>query len=229
MNEYGLIFDVDGVMADTEAVNAEATIQVFENLFGLKGVKRQDFEAGLGRGAEAYVQAAAKVHGFHMTDRQLSQAVATRQDYFMERLRKGSLPPFPGVMELLRAALNAEDLRLAIATSSAREKSQAVLSAAGIPYDRMVYLTGNDVAHKKPDPELYLRAAEALELPPSRCAVVEDAPDGVEAALAAGCSCFAVTNSVPPDRLQRAHRVVDSLKEVDLEAIRRMIDGRERD
>ena len=51
--QYGLIFDVDGVVADTEAVNARATIQVFADLLGIYGVKRQDFEAGLGRGAEA--------------------------------------------------------------------------------------------------------------------------------------------------------------------------------
>ncbi|MGB2807101.1 MAG: hypothetical protein WBC22_05150, partial [Sedimentisphaerales bacterium] len=63
MKLYGLIFDVDGVIADTEAVNARASIKVFEDLFGIKGVKRQDFEAGLGRGAAEYVKAAAGIHG----------------------------------------------------------------------------------------------------------------------------------------------------------------------
>ena len=57
---YGLIFDVDGVIADTEAVNAGVSIKVFAELFGIEGVVRDDFEAGLGRGAQEYVKAAAK-------------------------------------------------------------------------------------------------------------------------------------------------------------------------
>jgi len=64
---YGLIFDVDGVIADTEAVNARATIKVFYDLFGLEGVVRKDFEAGLGRGAEEYVKAGAGIHGLELT------------------------------------------------------------------------------------------------------------------------------------------------------------------
>ena len=55
----GLIFDVDGVIADTEAVNAVASIEMFDELFDLQGVQREDFDAGIGRGAEAYVRAAA--------------------------------------------------------------------------------------------------------------------------------------------------------------------------
>ncbi len=56
-NVYGLIFDVDGVIADTERVNAEVIIKVFADLFGLRDVQRKDFEAGLGRGAIEYVKA----------------------------------------------------------------------------------------------------------------------------------------------------------------------------
>jgi len=62
MIKYGLIFDVDGVITDTEPVNAQASIEVFADLFGVEGVQRSDFEAGLGRGAEEYVKAAARVH-----------------------------------------------------------------------------------------------------------------------------------------------------------------------
>ena len=61
---YGLIFDVDGVIADTEAVNARASIKVFADLFGVEGVVREDYEAGLGRGAEEYVKAGARVCRF---------------------------------------------------------------------------------------------------------------------------------------------------------------------
>ena len=66
---YGLIFDVDGVIADTEAVNAQASIQVFAELLDIEGVRREDFEAGLGRGAAAYVRAAAPAHGVELDER----------------------------------------------------------------------------------------------------------------------------------------------------------------
>jgi len=96
---YGLIFDVDGVIADTEAVNAAASIRMFADLFGLQDVKRADFEKGLGRGAEAYVRAAAEEHGFAMTAEQVAQATKVRQEYFLKVLKNNPLPAFPGVLE----------------------------------------------------------------------------------------------------------------------------------
>ena len=223
---YGLIFDVDGVIADTEAVNAVASIQMFADLFGLRGVRREDFEKGLGRGAEAYVRAAAEVHGFEMTAEQVEQATKVRQDYFLKVLQENPLPAFPGVLELLEAALAREDFRVAIATSSTREKSEAVLQSARIPYHNMVYITGSDVTHKKPHPELFLMAAQCIEIPATNCVVIEDAPNGVEAAHNAGCKCIAVANSTTKDKLAQADWVVTSLQEVDLALITHLIEER---
>ena len=212
--QYGLIFDVDGVIADTERVNAEASIQVFADLFGVQDVVRSDFKAGLGRGAAEYVRAAARVHGLNLSDEQVEAATAARQRIFLSMLRKQPLPAFPGVLDLIKGALERNDFYVGIATSSTREKSEAVLRSAGIPYEKMVYVTGSDVRKKKPDPELFLTAAARLELDPTRCVVIEDAPDGVAAAKAAGCLCLAVTNSTAAENLAAADRVVESLDEV---------------
>ncbi|HKJ69373.1 MAG TPA: HAD family phosphatase [bacterium] len=221
---YGLIFDVDGVIADTEGVNARATGRVFLDLFGVEGVTRDDFEAGIGRGAEAYVEAGAQAHGITLSEQQLRQAVQAREDYFLRLLAEQPLKPFPGVENLVGAGLRDDRCRLAIATSGSRKKSQAVLESAGISYKQMVYITGDDVTRKKPDPELFLTAADRLRIPPERCLVVEDAPNGVEAAKTAGCKCLAVTNTTDQDHLRLADRVVDSLKTVSLEEIFRIID-----
>lgn len=223
--EYGLIFDVDGVIADTEGVNARATGQVFADLFGVEGITREDFEPGIGRGAEAYVKAGAQAHGVTLTPQQLRQAVRTRQEYFLRLLAGEPLPPFPGVERLLEAGLRDDRCRLAIATSGSRTKSQAVLESAGIPWEKMVYITGDDVTRKKPDPELFLTAAQKLELAPDRCLVIEDAPNGVQAAKAAGCWCLAVTNTTDRENLRLADRIVDSLEEVELENIIGIVDG----
>ncbi len=208
---YGLIFDVDGVIADTEEFNARASIKVFEDMFGLKGVRRKDFEAGLGRGAEAYMKAAAVVHGLELTDEQIIASADLREKNFLEILKRDPLPAFEGVLALMAAALARTDFRVAIATSSARAMSEAVLRSAGVPYGKMAYITGDDVTKRKPDPEIFLLAAGRIGVEPTRCVVIEDAPAGVQAAKAAGCRCVAVTNSTSAENLAEADRVVDSL------------------
>ena len=220
---YGLIFDVDGVIADTEAVNARATIRVFRDVLGLDGVIRQDFEAGLGRSAEEYVRAAARVHGRDLSGDEVARAVAARQEEFLRILRDEPLPPFPGVVELLEEALASGTIRVAIATSSTREKSRAVLEATGIPYQQVACITGSDVSRKKPDPELFLIAARRIDLAPARCVVIEDAPNGVEAARRAGCRVIAVTSSVGAAKLRGADRIVSSLEEVTAGDIVRLV------
>ena len=222
-NLYGLIFDVDGVIADTEAVNARASIKVFEDLFGIKGVKRQDFEAGLGRGAAEYVKAAAGIHGLEPTEEQIEKATQLRQEYFLKILSEEPLPAFPGVLELIEQVLQREDFRVAIATSSTLEKSQAVLKSAHIPFEKMVYITGNDVKNKKPHPELFLLAAERMGIAPANCVVIEDAPNGVQAAKASGAKCIAVTNSTDTAKLSEADLVCDSLEQVDLQTVVKLL------
>ena len=222
-NLYGLIFDVDGVIADTEAVNARASIKVFEDLFGVKGVKREDFEAGLGRGAEEYVKAAVRVHGLELTEEQIKKATQLRQEYFLNILSQEPLPAFPGVLELMNRAMQRKDFRVAIATSGTFEKSRAVLNAAKVPYEKMVYIKGDDVTNKKPDPELFLLAAERMGIEPADCVVIEDAPNGVKAAKAAGAKCIAVTNSTSSENLSQADLVCNSLEQIDLQAITKLV------
>lgn len=222
--QYGLIFDVDGVVADTESVNRRVSIQTFEDLFDVKGVQEEDFTEGLGRGAHEYVKAAARVHDLDLTDEQLDRAVQYRQDLFLRVLQSEPLPPYPGVMELIESGLASEDVQVAIATSGTLEKSRAALEAAGIPYTKMVYVNGNDVTHKKPDPELFLIAARRMGLDPARCVVIEDAPNGVQAAKAAGVKCLAVTNTTRGSKLIGADVICTSLEFVTLDDIRTLID-----
>jgi len=219
----GLIFDVDGVIADTEAVNARASIKVFADLFGVEGVVREDFEAGLGRGAEEYVKAAARVHSLELTDEQVEKATQLRQEYFLKILTEEPLPPFPGVLELMDEAMQREDFRVAIATSGTLEKSRAVLNAVRVPYRKMVYINGNDVKNKKPNPELFLIAAQRMGIEPAHCVVIEDAPNGVQAAKAAGARCIAVTNSTTAAKLAEADLICDSLEQISIETIQRLI------
>ena len=133
------------------------------------------------------------------------------------------LPAYPGVLELIDTGLASSDFKLAIATSGTLEKSRAALEAAKIPYEKMVYVTGNEVKKKKPDPELFLIAAERMNIKPENCVVIEDAPNGVQAAKAAGAKCIAVTNTTNAENLSDANLICDSLENIDIEKIKKLI------
>ena len=120
-------------------------------------------------------------------------------------------------------ALASDNFRVAIATSSTREKSQAVLDSAEIPYKQMAYITGSEVKNKKPDPELFLKAASAINIIPPNCVVIEDAPDGVTAAKNAQCKCIAVTNSFPREKLNKADLICNSLTEIDIQTLTNLL------
>ncbi len=222
--EYGLIFDVDGLIGDTEPINAKVTIRVLDEMFGLKGVKYEDFAAGYGRGAEAYVKAGARVHGLELTDEQARAAAQVRERYLAETVRKEGLPAFPGVLDLIHAALGQDGFRLAIATSATRELSEAILEAVKVPYQRMAYVSGSEVTKKKPDPQIFLIAIRRLGIEAARCVVFEDAPSGVRAAKAAGAKCIAVTNTVSAERLSGADVICDSLEKVNLAMVQTLVD-----
>ncbi|MHC4361919.1 MAG: HAD family hydrolase [Planctomycetota bacterium] len=224
--QYGLIFDVDGVIADTEGPTAEATIKVFADLFGIKSVKVEDFEAGIGKGAVAYIKAAAKVHGLELTDEQVAEAEKMREENLIRLLEQSPLPAFGGVLELMEAALARPDFRLAIATSSSREMSEVAVRGAKVPCNRMTYVSGSDVKNKKPHPEIFLLAAERMGIPPASCVVIEDSPGGVEAAKAAGAKCIAVTNTTTPENLRRADLICDSLEQISLETVVNLVSSR---
>jgi len=221
---YGLIFDVDGLIADTEPLNARVTIRVLAEMFGLRGVRPEDFAAGYGKGAEAFVKAGARVHGLELTDAQAHAGAELRERYLTEAVRAEGLPAFPGVLDLIHAALAQDGFRLAIATSATRELSEAILDAVKVPYRKMVYVSGSEVTRKKPDPQIFLIAIGRLGIEAARCIVFEDAPSGVQAARAAGARCVAVTNTGPAKELAGADRICDSLEEIDLTALRELVD-----
>ncbi len=222
--KYGLIFDVDGLIANTEPLNARVTVRVLDEMFGLRDVRPGDFVAGFGRGAEAFVKAGAGVHGLELTDEQAQSAAELRERYLTEAVREEGLPAFPGVLNLIHAALEDGGFRLAIATSATRELSEAILEAVTVPYQNMVYVSGSEVTKKKPDPQIFLIAIRRLGLEAARCVVFEDAPSGVRAAKAAGSRCIAVANTVPAEQLAGADFICDSLEQVDLGAIRRLVE-----
>jgi HAD superfamily hydrolase (TIGR01509 family) len=138
----------------------------------------------------------------------LLQETQVRYDAHVE----AGLPLKPGVLELL-ALLQSRGLPRAVVTSTRRDRALQKLTRCGLLSYFDAVVTGSDVAHPKPAPDIYLLAASTLSVAPGECVVLEDSAAGVRAALAAGMTPIQVPDLVHPDESTRAlgHRVVDSL------------------
>ncbi len=215
-----LIFDVDGVIADTEVLNARASVLMFQQLYGVE-VQPEDFRPFVGTGDERYVEGVAEKYG---VDIDTDAAVQRRADNFFLLLKDQPLPAAPGIMALVTTARDDPELKLAIATSGNKDKQFPVIEGAGLKLEWFdVVVTGDDIIHKKPHPEIYVVTAEKLGLLPEKCVVLEDAPAGVEAAKSAEMPCIAVTSSVDAAQLAAADLVVESLAQVSIRSVRKLL------
>jgi sugar-phosphatase len=149
----------------------------------------------------------------HMLKPEFSEAQAAEGLRVIEQMEvedTGGLAVLPGAKALL-SSLPAD--RWAIVTSATHRLTLARLEAAGLPVpDRLI--TGDMVQRGKPDPEPYRRGAELLGLAPADCIVVEDAPSGVGAGLAAGSRVLGVLNTHPAEDLEHATWIANSLEQV---------------
>ena len=127
--------------------------------------------------------------------------------------------PTPGLFALL-AHLADRSIPAAVATSSRRAYAEKLLRSHGV-LDRLAFvLAAEDVIHGKPDPEVYLKAAMLLDLPPSATLVLEDSPPGLAAAVAAGCFAVGVPHDQSPaEDLGAAHLIVPRLDDPALLAL----------
>lgn len=222
-----LIFDMDGVLADTEGPICEATIAMFRELYGVD-MQPSDFQPYIGTGAVRYTAGPAEAYGLEID---LEAALERRHENFYKIIvastRDGGSIALPGAHALIDAAYASGDWALAIATSSPQEKSLATARAARLPIEKFAaYINGDMVTHKKPHPEIYLMTADCLGIDPAQCVVVEDAITGVAAAKAAGMACIGVTNSFSAEQLAEADWVVPSLAAITLEKMAALLNGR---
>ena len=187
-----VIFDMDGVLCDSEPIIASATAEMLRRRYGIV-VTQDDFLPFVGAGDDRYIAGGAARHGVTV-DLAIDKPLAYQ--IYLDQI-PGLLRPVTGVREFLAEA-RAAGLRLAVATGSDRPKLDGSLAAIDIPASTFeVLVSGEQVTHKKPHPETFLRAIEQLGVPASRCLVIEDARNGVEAARAAGCAVFGITSSQP--------------------------------
>jgi beta-phosphoglucomutase len=209
-----VIFDMDGVLTDSEPLINEAAIAMFGEL-GLE-VTPDDFVPFIGTGEDRYLSGVAEKHGFSM---HLASAKKRTYEIYLS-LVPHRLRSFTGAVELVQRCRDA-GFKIAVASSADRIKVEANLRQIGLPPESWdALISGDDVQDKKPAPDLYLAAARALDLVPADCVVVEDAPNGIQAARAAGIRCIAVAQTFRAGELASADLVRPTVADITVEDLR---------
>ena len=193
-----VLFDMDGVLVDSEPIINAAAIRALAE-FGITA-RPEDFEPFVGAGEDRYVGGVAELHG----QTYVPEMKHRTYDWYLKLLPKMG-KAFPGAKDLVEH-LHRLGIPIAVASSADRIKVEANLTTVlQTPLDRFATIvTGEDVFHRKPHPDIFLQAAQRLGVPAVECCVIEDAVNGVEAAKAAGMRCVAVTTSFPADALAAA-------------------------
>jgi haloacid dehalogenase superfamily, subfamily IA, variant 3 with third motif having DD or ED len=204
----GVLFDMDGVLVDSESFICKAAIMMFSEIGII--VSPEDFQPFVGMGENKYIGGVAEKHGIIVDIEQ----VKARTYNIYEKIVSGKLSPLPGSHEFISRCRN-KDLKLALATSADKIKMEVNLKEIGLSQNTFdSIITGLDVKKKKPFPEIYLKAAGSLGLNSADCLVVEDAISGIKAGKEAGCRCLAVTTSFETAALKGADWICDSLLNV---------------
>ena len=203
MNPAAIVFDLDGVLVDSEQVWDEVRQRLVADrgrdwpadaTAAMLGMSTPEWAAYLGRIVDDTPEAMAR------------QVIGAMADRYREQV-----PLLPGAVDAVRAL--AGRWPLAVATSSPRRLIGVVLAAAGIADRFRVTVSSEEVARGKPAPDVYLAAAERLGVDPARCVAIEDSANGLRAAAAAGMTVVAVPNEhfpPPADALALARASVET-------------------
>jgi HAD superfamily hydrolase (TIGR01509 family) len=211
-----VIFDLDGLLADTECLHCRAyQMALMEHGVELKDVDYAEHWVRFGKGIADWIV---------LRDLALDPSVLRlRKAQHYLNLLESSLRPMDGALELLESIHGRT--KIALASSSYRDAVDGVLAGLGIAHFFEVIVSGLDVAQVKPAPDIFLKAAGDLRVDPSKCLVFEDAEKGVIAAHMAGMRCIAVPNPYTRHHdFSKATKICSSLKEIN-EDFLKSLDG----
>lgn len=210
----GIIFDLDGTLANSEPIHERALRKVSQDL-GMSLSPEQFIELCVGVGDLPSLANIARANNQTLTHDQLLEMSSAKHQAFAEILTAEGVPAYDGAAELVRAA--AHRVPVAVCSGSRRQTVMAVLDALGLADVPRAIVTLDDVTQGKPHPEPYLRTADVLGLSPELCVALEDTPSGARSALDAGVGVVAVEHSVPRSELANVHRVVEHISHLSVD------------
>ncbi len=183
-----VLFDMDGVLIDSEAIILKAAIMGLSK-FGIKA-EPEDFTEFVGAGEDRYIGGTAKKHGAEF----VPEMKDVTYEIYAELLKEAPDAVYDGVLDMLN--LVKHNYFTAVCSAADCVKVNHNLNAIGVtPEFFGTLITGSDVKRQKPFPDIFLAAAERLDIPASECVVIEDSINGIKAAKAAKMTSIGVTTS----------------------------------
>ena len=208
--QTAFLFDMDGTLADTMPFH----LQAWMDLLGELGIRMAPQEFLRKTSGKMNHQILRDVLGMARCDAELARLEARKESRF-RALCGAHLRPIAGLADFLAESRRLK-VSLAVATAAGQENREFVLGGLGIACDFRIVVGAEDVRYGKPDPEIFLKAADALHVDPSRCVVFEDAISGIEAAGRAGMMAVALTTSLDAREFQGHSAVIYIAKDYTL-------------
>ena len=206
-----VIFDLDGVLIDSEPLHSKTDNQILREL-GIRAAENY-FDRFAGYTNESMWEAIKK--DYHIT-KSTDKIIEMQMPLKLNLLQKGNYKSIPGIVELLDE-IKAMHIPIAVASSSPKLFIEVVLAKIGIGKYFSIILSGEEVEHSKPEPDIFLKVAGLLNVNPSECLVVEDSKSGTIAAKKAGMKCIGYQNVNSGDQdLSNADFIVNNIKEIDI-------------
>jgi beta-phosphoglucomutase len=204
-----VVFDFDGVLANSEPLHLRAYQEVLSDL-GIT-LSREDYYASyLGFDDEGVFSAIAEAHGLNMPPSRLAALVADKGRVF-DAMAESTDVLYAGAGDCIKGL--AVEYPLGIASGALRPEIETVLKHAGLGHYFRFIVASGDTPLSKPSPDPYLRAAQRHGLLPAECVAIEDSRWGLASARDAGLVCVGITTTYGRQELGLADRVIDSLSE----------------
>jgi beta-phosphoglucomutase family hydrolase len=206
-----VIFDLDGVIVESEDAHIEAEKQIFQK----HNVKISTEELHTYTGTTAKVMFTELIAKYKLSI--TFEEINSQKEEILLKLLEQDGEPTKGVLNFIRE-LKRREIRLAVGSSSTKKLVNYILNKLNLTdtFDRVI--AAEDIGHSKPDPEIFLKAATELWVKPSQCLVIEDSKLGVEAAKSAGMRCTGYCNPHSGDQdLSKADAIIDDFSKVDIQ------------
>ena len=217
MKTIAAIFDWDGVVIDSSALHERSWELLSEEI--RQPLPVGHFKQGFGKKNQVIIP---EILGWSHDSREIRALGDRKEELYRELVQGQGVVVLPGARELL-GALQAEGIPRAIGSSTPAANLKAIFEATGLDAFFDAVVCGDDVVKGKPDPEVFLKAAEKLSIPPGCCVVFEDALVGIEAGHRAEMKVIAVATTNPLEMLGHADLAVSSLEAVRVADLRRLI------
>jgi beta-phosphoglucomutase family hydrolase len=207
-----VIFDWDGVVVDSSA-HHERSWEILAAQRGLL-LPPDHFKRGFGKKNNMIIPDL----GWASEPAEVDLLAEEKEAIYRSLVRENGIEPLPGVRRLLEA-LRSQGIPCAIGSSTARPNLDLPLDLMHLREFFAVIVSGEEVTHGKPDPSIFLLAAERLGFAPSECVVIEDALVGIEAAQRAGMPVLAVATTNPIEMLSSADAAVLNMSDINPELL----------